>query len=241
MTQKLSNYNNIFPKYLSYIIGIYTCFFTMPTILLKYSVILPYFGITPISILLTGTYFVLLDVITEVYGYIEAKKAIYTGLFGYSIFVFLMEFTINLTPIFPLEHMQKTINNEAYNLIFSHIYQTWLSVVICTIIFDIFNARLLTKLKFLFNGRYFILRSIGSSSLAIIMFTLVTNLVAFHKEIFKFGVGFYIELNEVSLIAKILSLILFSFPALLLCKWLKKQENIDTLQDINIWMFTKKE
>lgn len=83
-----------FTKHLPILLGIYCLFFTLPTVLLKRSIEVPFFGVIPISILFTGIYFVLLDVITEVYGYFEGKKALYAGLAAYSIFVWMMEFCI---------------------------------------------------------------------------------------------------------------------------------------------------
>jgi uncharacterized PurR-regulated membrane protein YhhQ (DUF165 family) len=207
-TYQLNN-NYKFTKYLSVLVGIYCLCFTLPTILLKRSVVVPLFGVIPISILFTGTYFVLLDVITEVYGYYEGKKALYAGLLAYTFFVFIMEFVICINPLLPA---QALANNNAYNLIFNNIYVTWFSVAVCTLIFDIFNIRLLSKWKFLLKGKYFILRSIGSSAFAIVLFSFITNLFAFHQQIFAGDIKFYININVVSITAKIVSLSVFSIP-----------------------------
>jgi uncharacterized PurR-regulated membrane protein YhhQ (DUF165 family) len=241
INQTLSSLNSTlkFPKYLSIIVGIYCFFFILPTILLKRSVVLPYFGVIPISILFTGTYFVLLDVITEVYGYFEGKKALYSGVIAYSLFILIIEGVININQAIPIDHSTSIIDNRAYNVIFNNIYVTWVAVVFCTLIFDIFNIRLMSKWKFLLNGKYFILRSILSSSFSMILFTLVTNFFAFHHKILNGDFNFYLNVNIVSISAKILSLIAFAYPALLLSKYLKKKEQIDIMHNTNIFLFNK--
>lgn len=230
-----------FTKYLTLLIGIYCFFFMLPTILLRKPVILPYFGVTPISILFTGTYFVLLDVITEVYGYYEGKKALYAGLVSYSLLIWILEGVVNLHQTLPANQTILILDDHAYNLIFDNIYVTWISVVFCTLIFDIFNIRLLSKWKFLLHSKYFILRSICSSSFAIILFSLVTNFFAFHKQIITGGIGFYWKVNLISICTKILSLIVFSGPASLLTYYLKSAEKIDITYNINIFKFNRNE
>src|SRR3990167_9597929 len=84
-------------RYLSYIVAIYSFFFLLPSILLKKMVIVPFFGVIPISILFTGIYFMLLDVVTEVYGYYEARRMLLAGLLTYTAFVFTMEFITYIT------------------------------------------------------------------------------------------------------------------------------------------------
>jgi uncharacterized PurR-regulated membrane protein YhhQ (DUF165 family) len=59
-------------------------------------IVLPYLGLVPIDIFFTGIYFVLLDIVTEVYGYYEAKKMVYAGLLSYALFVFIMELVIHI-------------------------------------------------------------------------------------------------------------------------------------------------
>lgn len=146
---------------------------------------------------------------------------------------------MNINTTLPSEMTHKIISNNAYNLIFDKIYLTWASVVFCTLVFDIFNIRLLSKWKFLVKGKYFIIRSICSSSFAIILFSLITNLVAFHSEIFSGHIDFYLKLNLISISAKIISLIIFSIPALFLTYFLKKSEKIDITYDANIFSFNK--
>ena len=238
-TLNFNSQNPKFVKHLSLLVAIYTFCFILPTILLKRTVILPYFGLIPISIFFTGSYFVLLDIITEVYGYYEAKKVIYAGLTAYSLFVWVVEAIIFYNPNIPNEHIVQIHNNQAYSLIFNNIYVTWFSVLICTLVFDILNARLLSKWKFLLNGKYFIVRSILSSSISMILFSLVTNFFAFYQQIFSGDFEFYIKVNVISLSAKLLSLLICAYPAMILCKFLKKSENLDITINTNIFLFNK--
>jgi uncharacterized PurR-regulated membrane protein YhhQ (DUF165 family) len=226
------NNNSKFTKHLTLLVGIYCISFILPTILLKKSIIIPLFGVIPISILFTGTYFILLDVITEVYGYYEGKKTLYTGLITYTIFVFVMEFVLTINCEF-------SYNNQSYNTIFENIYITWFSVAFCTLVFDIFNIRLLSKWKFLYRGKYFIFRSIGSSSFAIILFSFITNLFAFRQQIFNGDIKFYLNITFISITAKIISLVIFSVPAMFLIEYLKKSEQLDITYNTNIFLFNK--
>src|SRR3990167_9773714 len=82
---------------LPYIISIYSFTFLLPSILLRKMVDLPFIGIVPISILFTGIYFMLLDIVTEVYGYYEARRMLLAGLLTYTAFVFTMEFITYIT------------------------------------------------------------------------------------------------------------------------------------------------
>ena len=93
--------------------------------------------------------------------------------------------------------------------------------------------------KPLFGFKYFILRSIGSSAFAIILFSLITNLFAFHQRIFAGDINFYIDINIVSITAKMVSLIIFSVPAMLLAQFLKKSEQLDITYNTNIFLYNK--
>lgn len=239
-TNYIANNSFKFPKYLTFIVGLYCIFFILPTILLNFSIVLPFFGVIPISILFTGTYFVLLDVITEVYGYYEARKALYTGLISYTIIVFVLELVSSINANIPPDLPAKALNNHAYFLLFNNIYQTWFSVVLCTLVFDTLNIKLLSKWKFLLKGKFFILRSLGASSFAIILFSLITNLFAFHQQILNNGLKFYIDINIISIAAKILCLAIFSIPAMMLAKFLIKVEQLEITFNPNLF-FSRKE
>ena len=89
------------------------------------------------------------------------------------------------------------------------------------------------------NGKYFIVRSILSSSISMILFSLVTNFFAFYQQIFSGDFEFYIKVNVISLSAKLLSLLICAYPAMLLCKFLKKSENLDITINTNIFLFNK--
>ena len=97
----------------------------------------------------------------------------------------------------------------------------------------------MSKLKYLLQSKYFIIRSIMSSSFAIIMFSLITNFFAFHKQILNGDMKFYLNVNVLSISTKIISFIVFSLPSLFITNYLKKLEKIDITQDVNIFLFNK--
>lgn len=210
--------NNKSYECLTYLTSIYSFFFILPSLLLKKIIVLPLIGSIPISILFTGIYFMLLDVITEVYGYKEGKRTLYAGLISYTFFVFIMESIIQI----PSSVNQ---NLNAYNYLFNNLYLVWISVVICGLIANTLNMIVLSKWKTLVKGKYFWMRSITTSFLVLTIYTLVSNYFAFSFNNMEFG--YYSKLVLVSLSAKLATLILFSYPATILCAFLKHVEGVD--------------
>jgi len=218
-------------KYLTSIVSIYSFLFLLPSLLIKKIVYIPFLGDIPISILFTGTYFVLLDVITEVYGTAQAKKTLLAGLFTYTVFVFLMELMQVIPSPSSFNVSWSSVQDpDAYKYLFNNLYMVWISVVFCALFANSINIYILAKWKALTKGHYFWLRSISTSFFAALIYSVVSNLFAFGFFLPASKIPYFIELCIISVSAKLLTLIIFAYPALLLCKLLKRAEGVDVYE-----------
>ncbi len=215
-------------KYLSYLVSIYSFSFLLPSILLRKKIDFPYLGDIPISILFTGTYFMLLDIITEVYGYYEAKRTLYAGLITYTIFIFTMEMVISV-PSSTTQMVGSNIPQDplAYDHIFKGVYLVWFSVVVCSLFANTLNIIILSKWKILTNGKYFFLRSVTSSLVTAVLYSTVSNIFAFGIFMHASQISYFIKVTLISISAKLLTLLICAYPATLLSNILKRTENVD--------------
>lgn len=215
-------------KYITYLTGIFVFFFILPSILLRKMVNVPIFGVIPISILFTGTYFVLLDIVTEVYGFYQARKVLYSGLLAYTIFVFMMEVIQKIpSPIGYHVAWSTTQNSDAYIYLFNNIYLVWISVVICALFANTLNMIFLSKWKVLARGRYFWFRSTTTSLISALIYSLISNLFAFGFFLPASKIPYFFELTFISVFAKLITLLICAYPATLICYFLKRSEGVD--------------
>ncbi len=159
------------------------------------------------------------DVTTEVYGYKVSKRVIWLGL--------LAEFLFDLICYLgSLTKSPQVLNND---MIFTQTLQPLLHVYMAVFIANVasyfLNIYCISKWKILTQGKYFWLRSIGSSGIAELVFTVICD-----------GIVFYGTLPNGSVIHTIFSTfsikmacaILLSFPLSLLANILKRMEHTDT-------------
>lgn len=221
-------------RFLPYIVSIYSFFFMLPSILLRKMVLLPHFGIIPISILFTGIYFMMLDVVTEVYGYYEARRMLFAGLITYSIFIFIME-AMTVTPSPESYHVAWSVVQDpyAYTYLFHGVYIVWFSVMVCALIANTFNIIILSKWKILIKGKYFWMRSVTTSLVTAIVYSTISNFFAFGLSLHIGQFGYFVKLVLISVSAKLLTLLLCAYPATLFCSFLKKKEGVD-VYDYNV-------
>jgi queuosine precursor transporter len=121
--------------------------------------------------------FALSDVITEVYGYKNARRAIWASLFFNSIFIIFGKLVTTLpSPPF-LNH-----NSEFDNLINLDL---WIIIASFTsyIISEPLNSYINAKAKLKANGHYIGLRFIGSTIAASAIDTPIFVIIAFHKSL----------------------------------------------------------
>lgn len=218
-------------KYLIYITAVYSFFFMLPDLLLKKIVYLPIIGAVPFDIFFTGFYFIILDIVTEVYGVKEARKLLFAGLISYSLFILIMELTLHIpspnSNLLDYRLADILMANDTYNFLFKNIYTVWLSVVVCVSIAGWLNMVILSKWKILLKGKYFWIRSPISSFIAALIYSSISNISAVGIVINPAQTYTVCKVIIFSLFIKIITFILFAYPTTKICDYLKTSEKID--------------
>lgn len=168
--------------------------------------------------LVTPFWFLTTDIIAEVYGYQLTRRLIWFGILCSLLFTFICFSLIHL-PSPPSWQYQ-----PAYDQILGTLPRVLIGYIAGVILGAFANTYLITKWKILVRGRYFWLRSLGSSGTGQLVFTIVTIMLD------MFGVvPFYkiIQLITLSFSIKIIITLLVAFPSAIFVYYLKKLENID--------------
>jgi uncharacterized integral membrane protein (TIGR00697 family) len=113
------------------------------------------------------------DVLTEVYGYKYARRAIWTG-FGVMLIAVLAFTLVKYAPA-----ADAYTSQEAYNAILGFLPRIVLASLVAYLVGSFINAFILAKLKIRTNGKKLWLRLIGSTFVGQFFDTLVFGLVAF--------------------------------------------------------------
>lgn len=168
--------------------------------------------------LVTPFWFLLTDIIAEVYGYQLTRRLIWSGILCGCIFTCVCVSLIHL-PSPSSWHLQ-----GAYDQVLGNLPRILLGCVAGVFAGSFANTYLITKWKILIQGKYFWLRSLGSSGTGQLVFTSVTILfdmlgvIPFYK---------IIQLITLSFTIKIVVTALFSLPSAILVLALKKLEGVD--------------
>jgi uncharacterized integral membrane protein (TIGR00697 family) len=163
-------------------------------------------------------WFLLTDIIAEVYGYQLTRRLIWSGI----LCGFL--FTLACVSLIHLPSPSFWQYQGAYNQVLGKLPRILLGCVAGIFAGAFANTYLITKWKILVRGRYFWIRSIASSGMGQLIFTIVTlsfdmlGILPFNN-IIKFII--------LSFTIKIIVTTLFAFPSWILILALKKLENID--------------
>lgn len=173
---------------------------------------------------ITPFWFVITDIVAEVYGYNLARKLVWSGLLCSFIFTFICASLIKLPS--PLSwHYQ-----IYYDHILGSLPRIYLGSVVGFFTGSFVNAYLIVKWKALTRGKYFAFRSIGSSGIGQLAFTIVT---IFIDLIHVVPVSQILEIITVSFSIKIMITPILAFPSSLITLYIKKLEGID-VYDHNI-------
>lgn len=176
---------------------------------------------TSISTFVLPFTFVLLDVIAEVYGYNVTRKLIWSALICEFIFAVIMLIAVHI-------HSPSIMDNaDAYKEAFGKFMRIFIGNFVAMVCATFFNVYCLIKWKFLLNGRYFWLRSMGSSAIGEFIFTLTCVLIAFLGVIPLASIP---QLIITSFLFKVIFNPLAVIPATISMGYLKKKEEIDTYE-----------
>lgn len=127
--------------------------------LLVYKFVDMHFGYTTAATFIFPLWFLLNDIVAEVYGPKLCWKMIWTG--------YLIQLFFNIF-IYIAIHLPSPPNwshQDSFNLVLGNLLRVEISTLVVFLISININIRLLTKWKILLQGKYFWLRSVGSSSI----------------------------------------------------------------------------
>lgn len=113
------------------------------------------------------------DILTEVYGYSFARRAIWTG-FAVMIVASLIFILVGAAPSATEWH-----NQEAYNSILGFVPRIVLASLVAFLFGQFFNSFILAKLKIITKGNKMWLRLIGSTFVGEFFDTVIFSLIAF--------------------------------------------------------------
>lgn len=162
--------------------------------------------------------FILGDIIAEVFGYKIAKQIIWCGFACQTIFAIICGLVARAPyPIFFKDYY-------SYFLIFNPLLYLVISSFIAFIISSLMNIYMITKWKALSQGRYFWLRSLGSSTIAEGLYSAIAILMM------EIGSIPFIKIWKVVLISyliKVIYSIIFAIPGNLIVNFIKISAKID--------------
>lgn len=158
--------------------------------------------------------FLLSNFIAEVYGYKNARRAVWCGFFFNMLSIFYALFIINLpSPCY-------AIHNIAFNSILTSYLKSSFIFILSYYIAEPFNIVLLAKLKLKLHGYYMKFRLIISVLFSIIISSIIFNFISTY--------GNFIDLKFISTVFISLLILLITFPIMIyLIDNVKKIEAID--------------
>lgn len=168
--------------------------------------------------------YALADVITEVYGYRIARQIVWTALICGFIFTGALQLVANM-PGAPFWHHQ-----YSYHIVFGKIFRGYVALTIASIAGNFINIYVISKFKILMHGKYFWLRSLLSTGIGELSFTLIGGTIAYagvepwSKIVFLMFDGY---------VFKMIYAFIAVWPTVLFARVLKQAENVDTY-DYNI-------
>jgi hypothetical protein len=195
----------------------YICIMISSELLVSKPVNMP-IGITTAATFIFPLWFILNDIIAEVYGYKECR---YFLLLGFSItFIFnLICFYFIKLPS-PIDWKYQPYLDFTYGSLLRIEMSTFIAFMVSGFI----NIRLLTKWKILMSGKYFWLRSVGSSAVAEIIYSSINVLVVF---LGKLPISHIPIIMFWSYILKLLYTLILAYPAMLIVQLIKKIDKVD--------------
>lgn len=121
-------------------------------------------------------------------------------------------------------------NQAVYAKAFEKLPRVVFSSIFAIMIGAFINAYILTKWKILLKGKYFLLRTLGASSIGEFIFTISAYLIEFFGIV---SLSHIFSLIAVSYTIKLIVNLLLSTPISLAATWLKRTEKINE-HDFNI-------
>ena len=186
----------------------------------------------PGGILIFPFTFFFADIITEVYGYKQARQLVWVSVFCLMFFVTVSNICM-LIPSAPIDR-----DGGAFLTVFRDYPKALLGIGSATIVGFLTNNYILAKLKILAKGKYYWIRSIASTSIGHAIFSF-TWAIIFYSGVMSFYPICKIAFNIYGL--KILSEILLTPFSAIIAAWIKSKEGIDVYdRNTNFTFFSLK-
>ena len=163
--------------------------------------------------------FIFDDIITEIYGYKIARSVIITGFLAQTFFVVICQLAL----IAPHPSFFKEQESYSYVLGLS-LLRINISGFIAYIVANLTNSYVLSRWKILLKGRYFWLRSLGSSTFSEALYSFVAIVM---MEISSIPLHNIMKVVAISFSIKAIYSILLAAPASFLVNYLKNLTGID--------------
>ena len=178
------------------------------------------------------------DVLTEVYGYSRARRAIWAG-FGALIFAMLMSQVVFRLPVDPGEPLNEELQ-PAIQTLFANTPRIVIASIVAFLVGDFVNAYVMAKMKIWTNGRWLWTRTIGSTIVGQGADTLIFYPLAF-AFVYK-GDATFAKVILFNWLFKVGVEVVMTPATYKMCSWLKVKENEDVFdRDTNFNPFHLKE
>ena len=165
--------------------------------------------------LVTPVWFVLSDIITEIYGFKTSKIMFFC--------MFIVCFIVSLL-ITALIHLPSPVSwngASAYELVVGHLIRQFSAGLLGLIVGGYLNIVLISKWGVLLNGGYFWFRSIAASALGEIVFTSIAFFISLY------GTDYSDDLPSLifwGIVLKLIGNIILAFPANMLVIFIKRND-----------------
>lgn len=170
-------------------------------------------------------WFILSDIITEIYGYKISRQIIWF------VFPCLFLFSLICTIALHIPSPRFWHGQSAYELVLGDLMRITASGLIAYLISGAINIYLLVKWKFLLKGRYFLLRSFCASTIGELIYTAMAVVMI------QYHILTWSEMGKIIITAytiKVICTLLSAFPASFIVSFLRENEiNIETDDHIN--------
>lgn len=168
--------------------------------------------------------YALSDVITEVYGYRIARQVVWAGIICGFIFCAALEIISRVPGAIFWHH------NSSYEIVLGNVLRVYIAMTVASFVGNFLNIYIISKFKIIMHGKNFWLRSLFSTGIGELIFTLVGGTMVYagvqpwSKIIFLMLDGY---------LFKMLYALIAVWPTVLIVMLLKKAEKTDAY-DYNV-------
>ncbi|MGH8515932.1 MAG: queuosine precursor transporter, partial [Panacagrimonas sp.] len=177
------------------------------------------------------------DVLTEVYGYSRARRAIWAG-FGAMAFATFMAYVVVNIPPSPVEPWNATLQ-PALEVVFGNTWRIVAGSMLAYWVGDFINSYVMAKMKVWSEGRHLWMRTIGSTACGQAADSLIFYPIAFWG---IWSMEALVAVVAFNFVFKVGVEVGFTPVTYAVVGWLKRAEGIDTYdRDTNFTPFSLKE